>query len=89
MSNLMPYVVSDFSSHSLIPTIGIVASIMSGILKLPMAKVIDMWGRPQGLASMVALSTTGLVLMSLCQNVQTYAAAEVDSPVTREFPSAG
>lgn len=77
MSNLQPYVVSEFRSHSLIPTIGIVASIMSGILKLPIAKMIDSWGRPQGLASMIALTTVGLVLMAACQDVQTYAAAEV------------
>ncbi|KAI1096639.1 putative siderophore iron transporter mirB [Rostrohypoxylon terebratum] len=77
MSNLMPYVVSEFSAHSLIPTIGIVASIMSGILKLPIAKMIDSWGRPQGLAAMIALATLGLVLMAACRDVQTYAAAEV------------
>lgn len=77
MSNLQPYVVSEFHSHSLIPTIGIVASIMSGILKLPIAKLIDSWGRPQGLACMIALATTGLVLMAACQDVKTYAAAEV------------
>ncbi|KAI4867122.1 putative siderophore iron transporter mirB [Hypoxylon rubiginosum] len=77
MSNLMPYVVSEFSSHSLIPTIGIVASIMSGILKLPIAKVIDSWGRPQGLACMIVLATTGLVMMAASRDVKTYAAAEV------------
>ena len=77
MSNLMPYVVSEFSSHSLIPTIGIVANIMSGVLKLPIAKLIDSWGRPQGLATMITLATTGLVLMSLSQGVKAYAAAEV------------
>ncbi|XXH04544.1 hypothetical protein Hte_010961 [Hypoxylon texense] len=77
MSNLMPYVVSEFSSHSLIPTIGIVASIMSGILKLPIAKIIDSWGRPQGLACMIVLATTGLVMMAASRDVKTYAAAEV------------
>ncbi|KAI1778003.1 putative siderophore iron transporter mirB [Hypoxylon cercidicola] len=77
MSNLMPYVVSEFNSHSLIPTIGIVASIMSGILKLPIAKIIDSWGRPQGLACMIVLATTGLVLMAASRDVKTYAAAQV------------
>ncbi|KAI2468977.1 MFS general substrate transporter [Annulohypoxylon bovei var. microspora] len=77
MSNLTPYVVSEFSAHSLIPTIGIVASIMSGIFKLPIAKMIDSWGRPQGLAVMIALATFGLVLMAACQDVQTYAVSEV------------
>ncbi|KAI5867903.1 putative siderophore iron transporter mirB [Durotheca rogersii] len=77
MSNLMPFVVSEFQSHSLIPTIGIVASILSGVLKLPIAKLIDSWGRPQGLACMVVLTTCGLILMATCRNVETYAAAQV------------
>ncbi|KAJ1337390.1 Siderophore iron transporter mirB [Microdochium nivale] len=77
MSNLMPYVVSEFSSHSLIPTIGIVASVMSGVFKLPVARMIDSWGRPQGLAAMIFLATTGLILMALSSNVKTYAASEV------------
>ncbi|KXJ88897.1 major facilitator superfamily domain-containing protein [Microdochium bolleyi] len=77
MSNLMPYVVSEFSSHSLIPTIGIVASVMSGVFKLPVARMIDSWGRPQGLAAMIFLATTGLILMALSSNVKQYAASEV------------
>lgn len=80
MSNLMPYVVSEFSSHSLIPTIGIVASVMSGVLKLPVARMIDSWGRPQGLAAMILLATAGLVLMAMSTNVKTYAASEVCMP---------
>ncbi|KAI8966679.1 putative siderophore iron transporter mirB [Daldinia sp. FL1419] len=77
MSNMQPYVVSEFNAHSLIPTIGIIASIMSGILKLPIAKLIDSWGRPQGLACVIALATLGLILMAASHNVRTYAAAEV------------
>ncbi|KAI1346557.1 putative MFS siderophore transporter [Xylaria sp. FL0043] len=75
--NLMPYVVSEFSSHSLIPTITIVSSVLSGVLKLPIAKVIDSWGRPQGFASTTLLAALGLLLMSFCRDVQTYAAAQV------------
>ncbi|KAI0431409.1 putative MFS siderophore transporter [Xylaria sp. FL1042] len=75
--NLMPYVVSEFSSHSLIPTIAIVSNVLSGVLKLPVAKIIDSWGRPQGFASMTLLAALGLLLMSLCRDVQTYAAAQV------------
>ncbi|KAI1169549.1 MFS general substrate transporter [Nemania sp. FL0916] len=75
--NLTPYVVSEFSSHSLIPTIAIVSNILSGVLKLPVAKIIDTWGRPQGLASTTVLAALGLLLMSVCQDVQTYAAAQV------------
>lgn len=73
----MPYVVSEFSSHSLIPTIAILSNILSGVLKLPVAKIIDSWGRPQGFASTTLLAALGLLLMSVCQDVQTYAAAQV------------
>lgn len=76
-SNLMPYVVSDFSAHSLIPAIGITSFILSGVLKLPMAKLIDTWGRPQGFVVTTALATLGLVLMAVCSDVKTYAAAQI------------
>jgi MFS family permease len=68
---------SDFAAHSLIPAIGIAAYILSGVLKLPIAKLIDTWGRPEGFALMTALATLGLVLMAACKNVETYAAAQV------------
>ncbi|KAJ3566346.1 hypothetical protein NPX13_g7166 [Xylaria arbuscula] len=75
--NLMPFVVSEFSSHSLIPTIAIVSNVLSGVLKLPVAKIIDSWGRPQGFATMTLVAALGLILMALCRDVQTYAAAQV------------
>lgn len=76
-SNLMPYVVSDFSAHSLIPAIGITSHILSGVLKLPIAKLIDTWGRAQGFVVTTALATLGLVLMALCRDIKTYAAAQI------------
>ncbi|KFY34952.1 hypothetical protein V494_06327 [Pseudogymnoascus sp. VKM F-4513 (FW-928)] len=75
-SNLLPYVMSDFSSHSLIPITGIVSQILGGVLKLPVAQLINIWGRPQGLIIMTSFCTIGLILMAVCNNVQTYAAAQ-------------
>lgn len=75
--NLVPYVVSDFSAHSLLPAISITAYVLSGVLKLPIAKLVDTWGRPQGLAVMSGLATLGLVLMAVCSGVKTYAAAQI------------
>ncbi|KAI1432720.1 major facilitator superfamily domain-containing protein [Xylaria sp. CBS 124048] len=77
ISNLLPYVVSEFSSHSLIPTINIVSSVLSGVLKLPVAKIVDSWGRAQGFAAVTLIAASGLLLMALCQGVKTYAAAQV------------
>lgn len=76
-TNLVPYVVSDFSAHSLLPSISITAYVLSGVLKLPIAKLIDTWGRPQGLALVSGLATLGLALMAVCRDVKTYAAAQI------------
>lgn len=75
--NLTAYVVSAFESHSLIPVIYIVSNVMAGALRLGVAKMLDLWGRPQGFAVMIAIATMGLILMAACSNVQTFAAAQV------------
>ncbi|KAK4217510.1 major facilitator superfamily domain-containing protein [Rhypophila decipiens] len=78
MSSLLtPYVTSSFKSHSLTATTGIMANIISGLAKLPLAKVLDIWGRPQGFASMVFCLTLGLIMMAACVNVEMYAAGQV------------
>jgi hypothetical protein len=53
------------------------SSIIGGLVQLPLAKVLDIWGRPQGYALMVFFLTMGLVMMASCKNVETYAAAQV------------
>jgi MFS family permease len=78
MSNsLLPYVTSSFQLHSLTAATGIVSSIVGGLSKLPLAKILDIFGRPQGFALMVACLTLGLIMMAACNNVKTYAAAQV------------
>jgi MFS family permease len=74
---LTPYVTSAFLSHSLTATTGIMSSLIGGLFKLPLAKILDIWGRPQGFAISVAFLTVGLIMMAACNNVETYAAAQV------------
>lgn len=50
---------------------------MSGVLKLPIAKLLDLWGRAEGFAFMTLIGTIGLLLMAVCRNVETYAVAQV------------
>ncbi|QSS64989.1 siderophore iron transporter [Histoplasma capsulatum] len=78
MSNsLVPYVTSSFRLHSLTASTMIMSNIIGGLIKLPLAKVLDIWGRPQGFLIMVGALTIGLVMMAACNNVKTYAAAQV------------
>lgn len=74
-SNLVPYVTSAFAQHGLIATTSIVATILGGVCALPIAKVIDIWGRVWGFGSMVFLIVIGMIMKATCKNVEMYAAA--------------
>ncbi|KAH7363486.1 siderophore iron transporter mirB [Plectosphaerella cucumerina] len=76
-----PFVTSTFSKHSLTAVVGIISSIVSGMSKLPLAKLLDTWGRPQGLALTLFVWVVGIVMMACCRNVETYCAANVFSTV--------
>ena len=76
-NSLLPYVTSSFQQHSLTAAVSIMSSLIGGLWKLPLAKILDIWGRPQGFFLMVVCLTLGLIMMAACNNVQTYAAAQV------------
>ncbi|EPE32480.1 MFS general substrate transporter [Glarea lozoyensis ATCC 20868] len=74
---LNPYVTSDFAQHSLTPTVGILSSVIGGVTDLTLAKILDVFGRPQGYFLCIVIATVGLVMMAACNNVEAYAAAQV------------
>lgn len=74
---MTPYVTSNFSRHSLTAATGIMSSIIGGLARIPTAKILDTWGRPQGIALMTIIWALGFVMMAACKNVETYAAAQV------------
>jgi hypothetical protein len=59
----------------------IMANIIGGLSKIPLAKILDSWGRPQGMSLMLLIWVVGFIMMAGCNNVQTYAAAQVFSSV--------
>lgn len=71
------YVTSNFKEHSLTSATSIMSSVIGALTKLPLAKLIDLWGRPQGYMLMVVCYTLGLVMMAACNGVELYAAAQV------------
>ncbi|KAK8074681.1 siderophore iron transporter [Apiospora hydei] len=74
---LSVYVTSWFGQTSLTAATSVMSSLIGGLFKLALAKIIDLWGRPQGYALMVLFMTIGLVMEAACQNLETYAAAQV------------
>lgn len=77
LTSLVPFVTSEFYSHSLLNVIYIVANAMTAAVFIPLAKILDVWGRAEGYAIMVAFSTLGLILMAACKDLPTFCAAHV------------
>ncbi|KAJ2891723.1 siderophore iron transporter mirB [Zalerion maritima] len=78
---LTPFVTSSFALHSLTAATNIMSSIIGGLTKLPLAKILDTWGRPQGLALTLVIWVAGFIMMAACNNVETYCAAQVFAAV--------
>ncbi|KAL4777459.1 major facilitator superfamily domain-containing protein [Aspergillus nidulans var. acristatus] len=76
-SNLSAFVTSGFESHSLIPVIYIVSSVMSSATYMPLAKILNVWDRSIGFLIMVAFATLGLVLSATCTDIMTYSISQV------------
>ncbi|OAQ98306.1 hypothetical protein LLEC1_03594 [Akanthomyces lecanii] len=74
---LTPYVTSAFAQHSLTPTVSILSSVIGGVTNLTLAKILDVFGRPQGYLFCIVLGTVGMIMMAACNNVEAYAAAQV------------
>ena len=77
LASLTPYVTSSFRSHSLLTVIGIVSSSISAAVYIPMAKLLDIWGRAEGFLLMTCSSILGVILMATSRNLATYCAAQV------------
>jgi MFS family permease len=75
--NLVPFATSAFQSHSQITVIAIVANSMTAAVYIPLAKMLDLWGRAEGFVLMVAFATLGLIMMAACNGIATFCVAQV------------
>lgn len=90
LASLTPFITSDFQSHSLLTVIEIVSNAMTSAVYIPMAKLLDIWGRAEGFLLMVGFSTLGVILMATAKNLATFCAAQVSSralPLPPNFPN--
>ncbi|TPX23301.1 hypothetical protein DIZ76_012629 [Coccidioides immitis] len=62
--NLTAYVTSAFSKHTLLATTTVISSIISAAVRLPVAKIMDIWGRVEGYLLMVSCCTLGKQLIA-------------------------
>lgn len=81
-NNLSAYITSDFESHSLLPVIAIVTSVMGAATYMPLAKILNLWDRSIGFSIMAGFATLGLILSATCNSIETYCAAQVSQAST-------
>ena len=75
--SLIPFVTSEYESHSLLNVIFIVADTMQAATYIPLSKILDIWGRAEGFALMVVFATIGMAMMAGCNSLATFCAAHV------------
>ncbi|KAL2139358.1 hypothetical protein VTI28DRAFT_5297 [Corynascus sepedonium] len=75
--SLAAFAVSSFNNHSLLSTVYVVQGVVNAVIKPPMAKLADVFGRLEAFCISIALCVLGYVQMAASQNVQTYASAQI------------
>lgn len=73
-SYLTIYAYADFSAAPAISTATILSSIIGGVIKLPIAKAINIWGRAESYAFFVMVYLLGLIILAASKGPDTYAA---------------
>lgn len=75
--SLSAYATSAFSKHSLISTVLVVQNVVNAVIKPPMAKIADVFGRFEAFCVSILIYILGYVQMASSTNVQTYASAQI------------
>ena len=75
--NTLYYAYANFASAPQVSTANILSSIIGGVLKLPIAKVLNIWGRAEGFLVFLVVYIVGLVIMASCKGPDGYAAGYV------------
>ncbi|KAL2813200.1 major facilitator superfamily domain-containing protein [Aspergillus cavernicola] len=68
---------ATFASAPQIATANILYSIIGGVLKLPIAKILNVWGRAEGFLLFLGVYALGLIIVAACDNPNSYAAGYV------------
>lgn len=76
-NNVIYYAYAEFSSASQVSTASILAAIIGGVLKLPIAKILTIWGRAEGFLVFVGIYLLGIIVIASCNGPSGYAAGYV------------
>ncbi|KAJ5103015.1 siderochrome iron transporter 2 [Penicillium argentinense] len=73
LSNITPYVYSNLKTAPQITNAYIISSIIGGVLKLPLAKTLNLWGRAEGLCVSLLTYLLGMIILAAAPNPTAYA----------------
>lgn len=73
-SNLSLYAYTEFQTAPALTTAYILAAIIGGILRVPIAKLINIWGRAEAFSIFVGFYVLGMILLAASNGPNTYAA---------------
>ncbi|KAI1334165.1 putative siderochrome-iron transporter [Xylariaceae sp. FL0016] len=75
--SVIAFAVSSFNAHSTLSTIFIIQGILNAVVKLPMAKIADVFGRLRTFALCVALYVLGYIQLAAAPNIVAFVIAQV------------
>ncbi|KAL8841473.1 MAG: hypothetical protein Q9170_000936 [Blastenia crenularia] len=76
-TNLTVYATSAFALHSLVATVLVVQGVVNAVIKPPMAKIANAFGRLEAFSISVVLYVIGYIQMAGSNNVKTFASAQI------------
>ena len=77
VGNLIPYITSNWETHSLLSVIYIVSDAVTAACYIPLGKLMDLWGRAEGFLFMTTCATVGLIMMAASNSLPLFSAAYV------------
>ncbi|KAJ5685231.1 hypothetical protein N7536_007850 [Penicillium majusculum] len=73
-SNVIYYAYANFASAPQISQAFIVSTIVGGVLQLPIAKTLNIWGRAEGFLALLLVFILGLIVIASCNGPNGFAA---------------
>ncbi|KAF2131844.1 MFS general substrate transporter [Dothidotthia symphoricarpi CBS 119687] len=74
---MTPYATSAFQQHSLVSTVAVIQGVVSAVIKPPMGKIADVFGRLESFTLTIFLYTIGYIQQAASNNVKTFASAQI------------
>lgn len=76
-SLMTPFATSAFQQHSLVSTVTVIQGVVSAVIKPPMGKIADVFGRLESFTITIFLYTIGYIQQAASNNVKTFASAQI------------